>query len=151
MNENVMIRKATASDLDSLVEMEQLCFKEESFSRRQLRYLILKSKADFLVVGEGGLITAGVILLKRVTGKGMRIYSIAVSPSRRGEGLASLLLDEAERRARLNGNLFLFLEVSETNHEAIRLYLGKGFEVFGEKPAYYKNGSKALQMRKMLN
>ncbi len=150
MNENVMIRKATASDLGILVEMEQLCFKEESFSRRQLRYLILKSKADFLVVGEEGLVTAGIVLLKRITGKGMRIYSIAVTPSRRGKGLAGLLLDEAESRARLNGNQFLFLEVSETNHDAIRLYLRKGYQVYGEKPAYYKNGSTALQMRKML-
>jgi len=150
MNEQVTIRKATVSDLDNIVHLEQLCFREDRFSRRQFRYLIVKSRADFLVVGEAGRITAYLVLLKRRNWKGMRIYSIAVSPSHRGKGLARLLLDEAEERARRNGNLFLFLEVSGNNPEAIRLYGRHGFNVFGERPAYYQDGSSALKMRKPL-
>lgn len=150
MNANVIIRTANTADLASITRMEQLCFNEESFSRRQLRYLITRAKADFLVTEDGGEISAFIVLLKRKTGTAMRIYSVAVSPTRRGKGLARLLLGEAEKRARLNGNQFLILEVSEINDEAIRLYLRSGFHIFGERPAYYKNGSKALLMRKKI-
>ncbi|MGV8091832.1 MAG: GNAT family N-acetyltransferase [Mangrovibacterium sp.] len=151
MNGNVMIRTATSADLPLITHLEQLCFKEESFSERQLRYLATRAKADFLVAEEKGQIRAYLILLKRTASKGLRIYSVAVSPDHRGKGLARLLLNEAEKRARLDGNQYLTLEVSEINHEAIRLYLSSGFEVFGERSAYYKDGSKALLMRKQID
>ncbi|MGV8140049.1 MAG: GNAT family N-acetyltransferase [Mangrovibacterium sp.] len=148
MIENVMIRKAVATDLESINRMEQLCFNEESFSRNQLRYLITRAKADFLVIEESGTIGGFIVLLKRTTSTGLRIYSVAVSPHHRGKGLARELLNEAEKRARLNGKHYLTLEVSEVNHPAIGLYRQSGFEVFGQRPAYYKDGSKALLMRK---
>ncbi|MEL7586756.1 MAG: N-acetyltransferase [Prolixibacteraceae bacterium] len=150
MNLQLTVRKADATDLAAITSMEQACFSEESFSRRQLKYLITQAKADFLVSQVSDEITAFIVLLKRKTSRSMRIYSVAVSPAHRGKGLARLLLTEAEKLARLNGNHYLTLEVSEVNHEAVRLYLRKGFEVFGERPAYYKNGSKALLMRKKL-
>jgi ribosomal-protein-alanine N-acetyltransferase len=151
MNENVIIRTVTSADLSSITRLEQLCFKEESFSGRQLRYLATRAKADFLVAEEEGQVGAYLVLLKRTASKGLRIYSVAVSPDHRGQGLARSLLNEAEKRARLNGNQYLTLEVSEINHEALGLYLRSGFEVFGERPAYYKDGSKALLMRKYLD
>ena len=148
MNKNAIIRKATAADLQSINRLERLCFNEEGFSLNQLRYLITRAKADFLVVEESGAIGAFMVLLKRTTSTGLRIYSVAVSPDYRGKGLARLLLDEAEKRARLNQKQYLTLEVSEINHQAIGLYRHSGFEVLGERPAYYKDGSKALLMRK---
>lgn len=151
MNETVIIRKAIAADLQSINHLERLCFGDESFSLDQLRYLITRAKADFLAVFESGAVIAFIVLLKRTTTTGLRIYSVAVSPDHRGKGLARLLLDEAEKSARLNGKRYLTLEVSEINHQAIRLYLHSGFEVFGERPAYYKDGSKALLMRKSVS
>ena len=148
MNKNVIIRTATVADLASVASLEKLCFNEESFLRPQLRYLITRAKADFLVIEEAGEISAFIVLLKHKTSRGLRIYSIAVSPACRGKGLARLLIDEAEKRARSNGKQYLTLEVSEINNEAIGLYLHSGFEIFGERLAYYKNGSKALLMRK---
>lgn len=150
MTQVPIIRNADAADLSSITSLEQKCFNEESFSRRQLRYLITKAKADFLVSLEAGEITAYIVLLKRKTSRAMRIYSVAVSPVHRGKGLARLLIAEAEKLARLHGIHYLTLEVSEINHEAIGLYRSAGFEVCGERPAYYKNGSKALLMRKNL-
>jgi ribosomal protein S18 acetylase RimI-like enzyme len=151
MNEKVIIRTADATDLQSINRLEQTCFHQESFSVRQLRYLVTRAKADFLVVEEEKQLTAFIVLLKRITSKGLRIYSIAVSPASRGKGLARLLIHDAEERARLNGKQYLSLEVSEFNSEAINLYLRSGFEVFGERSAYYKDGSKALLMRKKID
>lgn len=151
MKENVIVRKAIAADLQPINRLEQLCFNEESFSRNQLRYLITRAKADFLVVEGSGAVSAFIVLLKHKTSKGLRIYSIAVSPACRGKGLARLLLDEAEKRARSNGKQYLTLEVSAINKEAIGLYLHSGFEIYGERLAYYINGSKALLMRKSVS
>lgn len=148
MNENVIIRKAVAADLQTISRLEQICFNEESFSRNQIRYLITRAQADFLVIEESDTIGAFIVLLKRTASAGLRIYSVAVAPEQRGRGWARLLLDEAEKRARLNGKRCLTLEVSETNHQAIGLYRRSGFEIFGERPDYYKDGSKALLMRK---
>jgi len=151
MNDQPIIRPAVSSDLNALIELEQICFDEESFSRSQLRYLISKARADFLLTEASGEISSFIILLKRRASRGMRIYSVAVSPKFRGKGLARILLHEAARRARTYGFRYLTLEVSENNTAAIRLYLNTDFEVFGEKLSYYKNGSKAFLMRKEIS
>lgn len=142
------IRQAQSQDLEQLIRLEELCFNEESFSRQQIRYLATRAKADFLLTEEAGEITAFIVLLKRKNSSALRIYSLAVSPRHRGKGLARLLLAEAGKRARNNGFRYLTLEVSAFNEPAVCLYKQHGFEVFGERPAYYKNGSKALLMRK---
>ncbi|WP_423130385.1 GNAT family N-acetyltransferase [Gaoshiqia sp. Z1-71] len=151
MNKAVNFRRATASDLGKLRELEEICFQEESFSARQLRYLVTRAKADVLLSEEAGEISSFIILLKRKISPAMRIYSLAVSPRFRGKGLGRKLIDEAEKRARSAGFSFLRLEVSEMNDAAVQLYLQTGFDVVGERPAYYKNGSKALLMRKAVS
>ncbi len=149
MTDAVNIRPARVSDLGKIITLEEICFAEESFTRSQLRYLMTKAKADFWVTEEpGGEISSFIVLLRRKNSSGMRIYSVAVSPGYRGKGLGRLLLAEAEKRAKEAGLNHLRLEVSVLNESAVRLYLNYGFEVFGERPAYYKNGSKALLMRK---
>lgn len=142
------IEKATRAHLTEICELEQLCFDAEAFSRRQLLYLMTKAKSEFLLTRNDGEISAYMILLKKKNSFGMRLYSIAVSPKFRGQGLGQLLLDEALRRAAATGFKYLTLEVSEQNKAAVGLYLRQGFEVFGERLAYYKDGSKALLMRK---
>ncbi len=142
------IREVVLSDLNDLVLLEQENFDEESFSRRQIRYLITKAKSDCLVAETDGKISAYAILLKRKRTFGLRLYSIAVSSEFRGRGVAGLLLEEAERRAVEYGFIYVTLEVNEKNDAAINLYLKAGFETFGERLNYYKDGSKALLMKK---
>lgn len=144
----VEISKAEIADLKEIFKLEQLCFDAEAFSHRQLWYLVSRAKGDFLITKSEGQICSFMVLLKKKNSSGMRLYSIAVSPKFRGLGLAQLLLDEACKRAASNGFKYLTLEVSEENSPAVSLYLRQGFEVFGERLAYYKNGSKALLMRK---
>jgi len=142
------IEKAQKGDLSELFKLEQLCFGAEAFSRRQLRYLLTQANGDFLLTRSAGEISAFMILLKKKNSFGMRLYSIAVSPGFRGKGLGQLLLEEALRLAANAGCQYLTLEVSEGNDAAVSLYLRQGFEVFGERLSYYKDGSKALLMRK---
>lgn len=143
-----LTEKAEKADLKELFRLEQLCFDAEAFSRRQLRYLLTQANSDFVLTRTDGQISSFMILLKKKNSFGMRLYSIAVSPVFRGKGLGQLMLDEAVKRAAASGFKYLTLEVSEENQPAVSLYLRQGFEVFGERRAYYKDGSKALLMRK---
>jgi ribosomal protein S18 acetylase RimI-like enzyme len=145
---SVIVRQAVAADLSPITALESLCFEEEAFSRRQIRYLITKAQAACYVVEEEGHICAYMILLNRKSSTRLRLYSIAVAPGHRGKGVARLLLEKAAECAKMNGKAWLCLEVSERNKSAISLYLRSGFETYGERKAYYKDGSKALLMRK---
>ncbi|WP_163716354.1 ribosomal protein S18-alanine N-acetyltransferase [Mangrovibacterium lignilyticum] len=147
----VAIEAALKTDLKEIFKLEQLCFDAEAFNRRQLRYLLNEAKSEFLVTRHDGEISAFMILLKKQNSFGMRLYSLAVSPKFRGAGLGQLLLNEALKRAASSNFKYLTLEVSEENKPAVNLYLRQGFEVFGERRAYYKDGSKALLMRKVVN
>lgn len=148
MTKDILITKALPDDFEEIHKLEQLCFGQESFSLCQLRYLGTKAKCDFLLTRENGKITSYIILLKRKRSSRMRIYSIAVSPDKRGKGLAILLLCEAEKRAKVYKYKYLTLEVSELNKGAVNLYLKSGFSIYGERLAYYKDGSKAILMQK---
>ncbi len=142
--------RAKANDLNELHRLEQQCFDAEAFSRRQLRYLINRAKGEFWISRENGQISSFLILLKKKNSRGMRLYSLAVSPTFRRRGLAEKALAKAELSAQQSGLSYLYLEVSENNQAAIQLYLRFGFEVFGERRAYYADGSKALLMRKFV-
>ncbi|MGD9556950.1 MAG: GNAT family N-acetyltransferase [Mangrovibacterium sp.] len=148
MDNPITFRTAKPSDLENILRLEEICFAGESFSRGQLRYLIGRAKADFIIAGSENTISAFIVLLRRRNTRNLRIYSIAVSPEERGKGLARALLAEAEKNARSTGKQYINLEVGETNQDAIRLYLRSGFEVFGERASYYRDGSKALLMRR---
>lgn len=144
----VTIQTAQVSDLKEIFKLEQLCFNAEAFTRRQLRYLVSQAQGHFLLVREGNQISSFMVLLGKKNSSSMRLYSIAVAPAFRGRGLARAMLAEAVKRAKADGFHFVNLEVSEINEAAVKLYLDEGFEVFGERRAYYKDGSKALLMRK---
>ena len=57
MEQTVYLRKANLRDIPAILEIEQECFREDSFSREQFTYLIGRSKADYslyLVVASCG-------------------------------------------------------------------------------------------------
>ncbi len=148
MTLSTQLHKVKPAEIKMIYKIEKQCFDQESFSYRQLYYLGTKAKSDFLVTKHEEKISSYIILLKRRKSSMLRIYSIAVAPGFRGKGLARILLNEAEKIASKSGYKYLSLEVSELNSIAVNLYLKSGFEVYGERLAYYKDGSKALLMRK---
>lgn len=52
MEQTVHLRKANLRDIPAILEIEQECFREDSFSREQFAYLIGRSKGTFYVVVE---------------------------------------------------------------------------------------------------
>jgi GNAT superfamily N-acetyltransferase len=57
----------------------------------------------------------------------LNVHDLAVVPERRGDGIGTALLTEAERRARAYGSCKLTLEVQEHNHRARAVYAKFGF------------------------
>jgi ribosomal-protein-alanine N-acetyltransferase len=93
---------------------------------------------------------AGGMVIARVAFDEAEILTLAVCPGARRSGLGRALMDEACRCAARAGAASMFLEVSDRNAAALRLYGSCGFVQVGLRRDYYSNGSSALVMRKTL-
>ena len=71
------------------------------------------------------------------------LLRIAVEPSRRGEGLAKLLLTACEAELAACGLHALHLEVRVSNTAARSLYASAGWETTGLRKGYYRDGEDA--------
>jgi len=80
----------------------------------------------FLVAEVDGRIVGAV--LGGFDGRRGMMYHLAVAPDRRQRGVASLLVDELEKRLRAMGCIRYYLLVTTDNHEAIRFYERHGWQ-----------------------
>lgn len=144
------IRQAVKDDLDALLSLEEICFKEETFHTRQLRYLLLKAKSVVLVAEIEGNIIGSMIILLRKRILNARIYSLNVHPEYRRMGIASSLMDFASDIIEKKGFDNITLETGITNTAAQNLYRSKGFQVDKKLSNYYSNGDDALHLIRKL-
>ncbi|MCR9137288.1 MAG: GNAT family N-acetyltransferase [Alphaproteobacteria bacterium] len=93
----------------------------------------------------------GGFVLARLVEDEAEILTISVRPKNRRGGLGWRLMGAVLRQLRTEGARSLFLEVDESNLEAVALYRKLGFDAVAERAAYYHHdgGSKsaALVMR----
>ena len=144
------IRIASEDDLDALLSLEKICFKEETFHKKQLKYLLLKAKSIILVAEIKDKIIGSTIILLRKTILNARVYSLNVHPEYRRLGIASSLMDFGMDILRKRGYVYITLEVGINNHAAQDLYRSKGFVVDKTLYNYYKNGDDALHLARKL-
>jgi ribosomal protein S18 acetylase RimI-like enzyme len=130
------------------MELEHRVFATDRLSRRSLRHLLHAPTAEVLVAEEDGRFAGTAIVLFRAGSRLARLYSVAVAPHMGGRGIASLLLEAAEDRARTRKCWAIRLEVHETNHRAVSRYRKSGYREFGRHPAYYEDGGDALRFEK---
>lgn len=76
--------------------------------------------------------------LVRRTVEECELLSLAVAPSRRGQGYGRKLLEAVIASARELAATSLFLEVAEDNAVAQALYRSAGFRPVGRRPGYYR-------------
>lgn len=153
MAAELTLRAVAEGDLDALHALEQQSFATDRLSRRRLRHWIGASNRVFLValrkdprLGDQ-LLGYGLVLLHRGT-RLARLYSLAVSPAARGQGLGGQILAALEDATAQAGRLYLRLEVAEDNQGAIGLYRARGYTVFGRYDDYYEDHQPALRMQK---
>lgn len=118
----ITLRPATPKDLDALVRLEQQCFTEDRLSRRSFRRFLDMPQDRLIVAEHGGRLLGYCLVLMNAATRLARIYSIAVSPEARGQGLGERLVRQAEQEAAEAGRIVMRLEVREDNAGAINLY-----------------------------
>jgi ribosomal-protein-alanine N-acetyltransferase len=128
----IILRKATVTDLPGITEVEQLSFVHagERFTQKRIGYLIVNPRSIVTVAVAGDRIlgwAAGLVWLRGREPWG-RIYALAVHPDARGKRLGPWLLDDMIQALRSRGAGIIFLEVRVDNQAAIRLYQAVGFE-----------------------
>ena len=146
-----LIRPATESDLDTLVALENRCFDGDKLSRRSFKSLIKPGAHLASVILVNNVIAGYSIVLFRTGTSLARLYSIALDPNYRGQGLAQALLADAESEALARHCLFIRLEVRNDNPNAIALYQKLDYHVFDDIENYYEDGCAALRFEKRLH
>lgn len=112
--------------------------------------MLTKGKVSCLVYDEDGRIGGYAMLLFHAGLPLARLYSFAVEPARRKNGIGQALLEACEHEAQERNCTHLRLEVRPDNDSAIRFYKRVGFREFDTVPDYYEDHAGALRMEKLL-
>jgi len=122
--------------LSDIAKLEKLCF-----SLPWNEKMILSQYPDemhvFLVCEDELGRLCGYVGMMFVLDEGY-IANVAVSPEYRRRGLADMLINELEKRAKELKLSFMTLEVRESNSAAIALYEKHGFNPVGRRKKYYE-------------
>ncbi|MGO8866360.1 MAG: GNAT family N-acetyltransferase [Alphaproteobacteria bacterium] len=145
------IRRATVADIPALVALENRTFSGDWLSPRSFRHLILRGHAATLVEERQGEIRGYAVVFFRRTSGTARLYSFAVAPEHRGQGLAAALLAATERAALAHACSTMRLEVRKDNPRAQAIYHKAGYSTFGSYAAYYDDDTDAVRMEKRLD
>lgn len=145
------LRRATPADLDTLAALEAQCFGADDgvFSRRQLRTLLRNPRSYWLMTADG---RAMACWLRAGNGhrQWARLYSLAVHPALRGQGVAAQLLAAGEAWMRQHGLDCCRAEVKLENHAARRLYARAGFHERALLKDYYGAGHDGVRLERRL-
>lgn len=135
----VKIETATTKLLDQLFQIEEQCFDQEAFSKRQIAYLLTDYNSIAFVAKVNEVIVGFIIAQVEVeenTEFG-HIITINVVPNLRRKGIGKRLLLEIETLLKQKGIEESRLEVREDNHTAIKLYQTMGYKTLGKLENYY--------------
>jgi ribosomal-protein-alanine acetyltransferase len=147
----VKIETATLRLLDQLYKIEEKCFDQEAFSKRQIAYLLTDYNTIALVAKTNSEIAGFIIVQVEVeenTEFG-HIITINVAPNFRRQKIATKMLHEIENLLKQKGISECRLEVREDNHTAIKLYQTLEYQIVGKLERYY--GTKhGMYLKKIL-
>ena len=135
----VKIETATLKLLDQLFQIEEECFDQEAFTKRQIAYL-LSDYNSIALVGKIDNEIAGFIITQVEVEENTEfghIITINVASNCRRKGIATKLLHEIETLLKRKGISECRLEVREDNHSAIKLYQTFGYQTMGRLENYY--------------
>ena len=125
--------------LNEIVALHKQCFPDRPWSASE--FADLKKSGCEIVASENGFV------VWRVTCDEAEIISIGVAPEMRRNGIAETMIILMEQELKKQNVVNVFLEVSEVNYPAIKLYEKCGFKPAGKRPKYY-DGVDAIIMKK---
>lgn len=127
--------------LSKIVELHKQCFPDKPWSESD--FMELKKSGCEIVASEHGFI------VWRTVADQAEIITIGVIPIARRSGIAESMILLMEQELKKQSIVNVFLEVSEANYSARKLYEKLGFLVVGKRPKYY-DGTDAIIMSKTL-
>jgi len=137
----IKIETASIRLLDKFSEIENQCFDQEAFTKRQLAYLLTDYNSIGLVAKTDNAVAGFIISqveIENDTTYG-HIITINVVPSCRRKGVGTQMLKEMEKILKEKGINECHLEVREDNHAALKLYLTSGYQKVAVLEKYYGN------------
>ncbi|GAA2525979.1 ribosomal protein S18-alanine N-acetyltransferase [Rarobacter incanus] len=143
--ETYRVRAMRASDLDTIVRLEQALFGKQAWSYAMLaeelggpgRWYIVVTHRDLTSIGPDTVIGyAGLWFDGEVT----QIMTVGVDVRHQGNGAGSILIEALVSRSVAIGAEAVLLEVAVGNDPALRLYGKYGFEQLGIRKRYYQPG-----------
>ncbi|MBU1309048.1 MAG: peptidase C39 family protein [Gammaproteobacteria bacterium] len=144
------IRNASLFDTANLVALEQKCFTADRISMRSFKRFIAEKRSDLLLVQRAEQVVGYFLLIYRRGTSLARLYSLAVDPDCRKQGIAEFMLLHAEQVAAKRRCVLLRLEVRYDNAAAIRLYQKLNYHEFAVKHDFYEDHSDAICMQKQI-
>ena len=125
-----IIRAFRIEDLHDIMEIERQAFPKSVYPKALILEYARKYPSGFIVLETGGKV-AGYLIYDEQEG---HIFSMAVKPSRRRQGLGRMLVMHARNHA--EGKLWL--EVRSKNRGAVGFYERLGMRIRGRVPGYYE-------------
>lgn len=145
------LRPARTSDLDALLALENATFTSDLLSRRRMRHWIGAENGIFVVAVDAADALAGYgLVFTRRDRDSARLYSLALAPFARGQGLGARIVHELERCAGKAGFARMHLEVAQDNRAALALYDKLGYARVRRIAGFYEDGKDAWRMEKAL-
>jgi ribosomal-protein-alanine N-acetyltransferase len=147
----IKLETASVKLLDSLYAIENQCFDQEAFTKRQISYLLSDYNTLSLAAKTGNEIVGFIIAQIEIDDNNLfgHIITINVSPKFRRKGIATKMLTQIENMLREKGISESHLEVREDNSVAIKLYQKGGYQRIGKLQNYYGN-KHGLYLKKTL-
>jgi len=125
--------------LNEIVALHGQCFPDHPWSEND--FMELKKSGCEIVASKNGFI------VWRTVADQAEIITIGVAPDARRSGIAESMILLMEQELKKQSVVNVFLEVSEVNYPAKKLYEKLGFLVVGKRPKYY-DGTDAIIMSK---
>ena len=147
----IRIETASIKLLDEMYKIEEKCFEQEAFTKRQIAYLLTDYNTIALVAKSDSEIAGFIIAQVEIENETLfgHIITINVLPAFRRKGTGSKMLQQIEAILKQKGISECHLEVREDNSAALKLYQKSGYAKVGRLEKYYGK-SHGLYLKKNL-
>jgi ribosomal-protein-alanine N-acetyltransferase len=135
----IRIETASVKLLDKLFKIEEQCFDQEAFTKRQIAYLLSDYNTISLIAKLENEIAGFILAQIEIENDTLfgHIITINVVPAFRKKGIGSKMMEEMEAILKQKGISECHLEVREDNSPALKLYQNCGYQKIGRLEKYY--------------
>jgi ribosomal-protein-alanine N-acetyltransferase len=147
---SLRIRDFHPKDLETLHEIDRICFPEDiAFTRRDF-LCCLGQTGSVTRIAEVSGIVAGFILGRMENGSRGHIITLDVVPAERRRGIGFSLMEDFHRILKRSKIHAVILEVGTENLAAQRLYKKMHYRFIETLPGYYNGNADAYRMLRII-